>query len=357
MIETVLVFKILLPTIVAFILGISLTPLFSHIFYKYKLWKRSSRIDEKNRGQFGGMGDSFISIHNKEETKTPRVGGVIVWFSVVMTVFLSITTSSLLSKMGIENFEFISRNQTLIPFLSLLLGSFLGLIDDLLQIFGNKKQLAIGIPRKIRIMFVLFLGAIEGIWFYYRLGYRGIELPFSDGQIILGYAFILFFMFVVLALFSSGVIDGVDGLASGVFISIFASYGFIGIIQEQFDIATFSFVVVGALMAFLWFNIPPARFYLGETGVLGLTLSLAVIIFLTNTIFEFIIIGLPLILTSASSFGQIIARRFFNKKILNIAPLHHHLETVGWSRAKITMRYWIFSVMCSATGIIIVVIG
>lgn len=357
MIESIIVFKILLPTVVAFILGISLTPIFSHIFYKYRLWKRSSRVDEENIGLRGGMSDEFEKIHNDQETKTPRVGGIIVWFSIVLTVFLSILTSSSLSSMGLENIEFISRNQTLIPFLSLLLGAFLGLIDDLLQIFGNKKQLAIGIPRRIRIMFVLFLGAVEGLWFYYRLGYRGIDIPFTDHQLTLGYFFILFVMFVVLALFSSGVIDGVDGLAGGVFISIFASYGFIGIIQGQFDIATFSFVVVGALLAFLWFNIPPARFYLGETGVLGLTLSLAVIIFLTNTVFEFIIIGLPLILTSASSLGQIIARRFFNKKLLTVAPLHHHLETIGWSRAKITMRYWVFSVMCSAAGIIIVIIS
>lgn len=357
MIESILVFKMLLPTVVAFILGISLTPIFSHIFYKYKLWKRSSRIDDQNIGVRGGMGENFEKIHNDQETKTPRVGGVIVWFSIVMTVFLSMITSPFFSRMGLENIEFISRNQTLIPFLSLLLGSFLGLIDDLLQIFGNKKQLAIGIPRRIRIMFVLFLGAVEGLWFYYRLGYTGIDVPFTDHQITLGYFFIVFVMFIVLALFSSGVIDGVDGLASGVFISIFASYGFIGIIQGQFDIATFSFVVAGALLAFLWFNIPPARFYLGETGVLGLTLSLAVIIFLTNTVFEFIIIGLPLILTSASSLGQIVARRFFNKKLLKVAPLHHHFEAIGWSRAKITMRYWVFSVMCSAAGIIIVIIS
>ncbi|MCI5050835.1 MAG: hypothetical protein MRY57_00825 [Candidatus Pacebacteria bacterium] len=357
MIETILVFKILLPTIVAFILGISLTPIFSHIFYKYKLWKRSSRTDHSNQGKLGGMGTEFEKIHNIDETKTPRIGGTIVWFSVVLTVFLSIITSSVLSQIGLENIEFISRNQTLIPFLSLLLGAFLGLIDDLLQIYGNQKQLAIGIPRRIRIMFVLFVGAIEGLWFYYRLGYRSIDVPFTDVDITLGYFFIFFVMFVVLALFSSGVIDGVDGLAGGVFISIFASYGFIGIIQGQFDIATFSFVVVGALLAFLWFNIPPARFYLGETGVLGLTLSLAVIIFLTNTVVEFIIIGLPLILTTASSLVQIISRRFFSKKVLKVAPLHHHLETIGWSRAKITMRYWVFSVMCSALGIIIVIIG
>jgi phospho-N-acetylmuramoyl-pentapeptide-transferase len=356
MIETVLVFKILLPTVAAFIIGIALTPLFSHIFYKYKLWKRSSRISEVNTGNLP-MTDDFKKIHNHAETSTPRVGGIIVWFSVVLTVFLSIVTSRLLAGFGLENIEFISRNQTLIPFLSMLLGAGLGLIDDLLQIFGTDRQLAIGVPRRIRIACVLLAGAIIGFWFYSRLGYDSINIPFSDASLFLGYGSILFIMFVILALFSSSVIDGVDGLAAGVLATIFAAYGFIGLIQIQYDIATFSFVVMGALLAFLWFNIPPARFILGETGILSLTLSLAVVIFLTNTVIPFIIIGLPLVITSASSVIQIVSRRLFNKKVFKVAPFHHHLEAIGWTRAKITMRYWVFSVMCSAVGIIIVIIG
>ena len=356
MIESFILFKILIPTLTAFILGIALTPIFSSLFYKYKLWKRSSRIAENNSSGLD-IPAEFKLIHNKAETNTPRIGGVIIWFSIIFTIFLTIITSRLLNGFGIENIEFISRNQTLIPFLSLLLGAGLGLVDDFLQIFGSPKQLTIGIPRRIRITFVLFVGAIEGFWFYYRLGYESIHIPFIQTELFLGYGFIFFMMFVVLSLFSSSVIDGVDGLAAGVLTSIFTSYGFIGIIQSQFDIATFCFVVAGALLAFLWFNIPPARFYLGETGILGLTLSLAVIILLTNTIVEFIIIGLPLIITSASSLIQIISRRFFGIKVFAVAPLHHHLEVHGWSRAKITMRYWIFSIICSVIGIIFVIIS
>jgi len=359
MIENIILFKVLLPTLVAFVLGIMMTPFLSHLFYKYKLWKRSPRISPDNTKSIdaSGMGVHFQKIHNEQETKTPRVGGIIVWLSVVLTVILSIFSQRIIMDLGIPNIEFISRNQTLIPLVSLLLGAGLGLIDDFLQIFGTKKQLTIGIPRRIRIFFVLALGLAEGLWFYIKLGHDGIQLPFHSGELFLGWLFVLFFMFVVLALFSSSVIDGVDGLAPGVLASIFASYGFIGLIQSQFDIATFSFVVMGALLAFLWFNIPPARFYLGETGILALTLSLSVIIFLTNTVFEFILIGLPLIVTAGSSLIQIISRRYFNKKVFLVAPLHHHLEALGWSRYKITMRYWVLSVMCSAAGIILVIIG
>lgn len=355
--HSILLYKILIPTILSFLIGILITPLLSQIFYKYKLWKRSSRVDDLNKNKNGiGMSEEFKTIYNKKETKTPRVGGVIVWLSVSMTVLLSLLISSILNNSWSENIYFITRSQTLIPFLSMLLGAALGLIDDFLQIFGNKKNLRIGIPRWMRISFVLFLGAVEGIWFYQKLGFDGISIPFTDFIIPLGAGFILFFMFVVLALFSSSVIDGIDGLAAGVLTIIFGAYGVIGIFQEQLDIATFSFVVMGALLAFLWFNIPPARFYLGETGILALTLSLSVIIFLTHTVTEFIIIGFPLVITAGSSLVQIISRRLFNVKVFNVAPLHHHLETIGWNREKITMRYWIITLISAVLGIIIVII-
>lgn len=353
--QSILLYKILIPTFFAFIIGIFITPFFTNIFYKYKMWKRSSRIEKDNQGYLGSMPDEFLKIHNKKETNTPRVGGVIVWVSISLTIIIG-SLFSLMNISWVKNLNIITRGQTLIPFLSLLLGAGLGLIDDLLQIFGSGKNLKIGIPRKIRITFVLFVGAVEGIWFFQKLGFDSISIPFTEFIIPLGVGFILFYMFVVLALFSSSVIDGIDGLAAGVLSIIFGAYGFISIFQDQYNIAAFSFIVMGALLAFLWFNIPPARFYLGETGILALTLSLSVIIFLTNTVVEFIIIGLPLVLTAGSSFVQIISRRFFKKKIFNIAPLHHHLESIGWSRERITMRYWIFSVFCAVLGIIIIVL-
>lgn len=353
--HSILLYKILIPAFLSFVIGITITPFFSHIFYKYKMWKRSSRCSDDNIGKFGTMSDDFKSIHNENESHTPRVGGVIVWIAICLTILFSYLAGSIF---GLSNYfdNFITRSQTLIPFLSLLLGAGLGLVDDMLQIFGNKKQLTIGVPRKIRIAFVLFVGAIEGIWFYQKLGFDSISIPFTESVIFLGAGFILFYMLVVLALFSSSIIDGIDGLAAGVLSVIFGAYGIIGIIQGQIHIATFSFVVMGALLAFLWFNIPPARFYLGETGILGLTLSLSVIIFLTNTVLEFIIIGLPLVVTAGSSTIQIISRRFFGKKIFKVAPFHHHLESIGWSRERITMRYWIISVFCAVLGIILIIL-
>ena len=332
------------------------TPFFSYLFYHYKLWKRSSRIDETiNPKMLSEGGEDMKTVHNTQETKTPRVGGIIVWFSVIATILLSYI--AYFSSPEALDLRFITRNQTLLPLASLIVGALIGLTDDFLQIFGNAQQLAIGIPRKIRIGLVALLGVIQGIWFYTKLDYSAIELPFSLGSLELGLLFVPFFMITVLALFSSSVIDGIDGLAAGVLAIIFNAYGFIGVFQNQFSIAIFSFVIMGALLAFLWFNIPPARFYLGETGILSLTLPLAVIIFLTNTVVEFLVIGLPLVLTAGSSLVQIIARKYFNRRVFRLAPLHHHLEAIGWPRYKITMRYWVFSAMCSAVGLVIVIAG
>lgn len=348
-----LMLRILVPTALAFVVGIMLTPFFSDIFYRYRLWKRSSRIDTNdNPKMLEKGGEDMEKVYNHQETRTPRIGGVIVWVSFLLIVLFTEASAFLFP--NLPDFRFLSRGQTLLPLGSLLVGAVLGLTDDLLQIFGNREQLAEGVPRKIRIALIASLGILQGLWFVHKLSYSSIVLPFGILPLELGVIFVPFFMVTVLALFSSSIIDGIDGLAPGVLAIIFNTYGFIGVIQGQYGIAVFSFTLMGALLAFLWFNIPPARFYLGETGILALTLPLAVLIFLTNTVAEFLIIGLPLVLTALSTIVQILGRRWFNVRVFRLAPLHHHFEAIGWSREKITMRYWIFSAISSLAGLIIV---
>lgn len=161
----------------------------------------------------------------------------------------------------------------------------------------------------------------------------------------------------MLGTFSGGVIDGIDGLSGGVLASIFASYSFIAFANNQIDLAAFCGVITGATLAFLWFNIPPARFYMGETGMMPLTIVLATIAFLTNSVLLLPIIAFPLVATSLSSSIQILSKKYFNKRVFRIAPLHHHFEAIGWSRYKITMRYWVLSVMFAVIGIILFVLN
>lgn len=345
--------KILVPAISAFIIGILMTPALTGFMYRKRMWKTSSRskmnVDE--------MSPDFKRIHNeKGEKSTPRIGGVLVWLSVVVVVtilsFLSIFFPSEIT----QKMNFLSKNQTLLPLATLIFASLIGLVDDLLQIYGKKLNMSDGISRKLRVLVVLLIAAAGAWWFYFKLGNLSILIPFY-GNFELGFYFIPFFMAIVVGIFSGSIIDGIDGLAAGVMSSAFTAYMIIAFAHNQIDLAAFCAVVVGGLLAFLWFNIPPARFYLGETGMLGLTITLAVVAFLTKEVVVLPIIAFPLVITSFSSSIQMFSKRHFKKKIFRVAPLHHHFEAIGWPSYKVTMRYWIISIICAILGTVIALLG
>ena len=162
--------------------------------------------------------------------------------------------------------------------------------------------------------------------------------------------FIPFFVVVMLATFSTGVIDGIDGLSGGLFASIFTAYAGISFFQDKIDLAAFCAVLVGAILAFLWFNIPPARFYMGETGILGLTTTLAVVTFLTDSLVVLPIIGGILVLESSSVILQLLSKKIRKKKIWLCTPIHHHFEAKGWPSHQVTMRFWIIGVVLAIIG-------
>lgn len=357
--------KLFLPVVLTFIIGILITPTLTNIFYKYKLWKKVARkennIDEnvpvnKFGVRPGDISSEFQKINNSsEELKTPRVGGVVIWLSIILSSVVLFLLAELFPNVITQKINFISKNQTVLPFIALILGALWGLADDLMCAFILKGPFANGFPRKIMTAFVGIVGLLFGLWFYFKLGVSSINIPFVNLAVDLGWLFIPFFVMVIWGTFSSGVIDGIDGLAGGVMATVFAAYATIAFFQNQIDIAAFSAVISGAILAFLWFNIPPARFYMGETGMLGLTLTLSVIAFLTDQVLLLPIIGFPLFFTSLSSFLQIISKKLYGPegKIFRVAPVHHHFEAIGWSRPKITMRYWIISIVFAITGIVI----
>ncbi len=344
--------KIFVPTALAFFFGLFLTPIATHFFYKYKMWKKYSRSE-------GVTVSDFKKIHNENaELHTPRVGGMIIWLSVCVTTIIfyciSISSTSLLH----DKLNFLSRNQTIIPFFTLLLGSLIGLWDDLIQIYGSGRFARDDKSwRKWKAFLIALMSFLIGFWFYYKLGMDAVHIPFG-GDLYLGILIIPFFVLVALATFSGGVIDGIDGLSGGVLASMFTAYSAIAFANHQIDIATFSGVVAGAILAFLWFNIPPARFYMGETGIMGLTLTLSTLAFLTDTVFILPVVALPLAATSFSVILQMLSKKYRNgKRVFRIAPLHHHFEALGWSREKITMRYWVFSMIFSIIGIILAIVS
>ncbi|MBP6925565.1 MAG: hypothetical protein KBC22_00695 [Candidatus Pacebacteria bacterium] len=346
--------KVFIPAIATFIVGIMMTPWLSGIMYRHKLWKRSSR---GNQQENPGITDAFAQIHNHEkEISTPRVGGVVVWISIIVTTALLWILSQSFDISFFDQLDFVSRGQTWLLFFGLIVASCIGLADDLLQVYGRDHSIINGLGRWERVGVVLSIGLVGAWWLYDKLGVSSVHVPFW-GSIELGIGFIAFFLVVMLATFSSGVIDGLDGLSGGVLAAAFSAYGVIAFFQNQIDLAAFCAVIVGGILAFLWFNIPPARFYMGETGMLGLTVTLALVAFFTNQVLVLVIIGFPLVATSLSSIIQMIARRFFKTTVFKVAPLHNHFRALGWSAEKVVMRYWVVSIMCAIVGVIVALVG
>jgi phospho-N-acetylmuramoyl-pentapeptide-transferase len=344
--------KIFFPTTIAFIIGILITPILSNFLYKNKMWKKKSVVVATD----GGTATITQSLHNDEERKTPRMGGVVIWLSAIITIVL-FWFGSIVDGPVMEKLNFLSRSQTWLPIFTLIVGALVGLIDDYMSVTENYDQKAGGLSSKKRLLAVFIISLIGAWWFYTKLDMTQIYIPFI-GVWEAGWLFVVFFVLVMLATYSGGVIDGLDGLSGGVFGIIFSSYGIIALLQDQIDLSAFCFVLVGGLLAFLWFNIPPARFYMSETGTMALTITLVVVAFLTKQVLILPIIAFPLVISSASSQIQLLSKKFRNgKKVFLVAPLHHHFQALGWPATKVVMRYWVIGIICAAIGIIISLVG
>ena len=339
--------KVLAPTAIAFIVGIAITPIITHYLHHYKVWK-------KKPGKLAMTGEvavEFNKLHKESENKTPRMGGTVIWGSVSFTVLGIWIVAHLFPNSGVSDFDFLTRSQTWIPFATLLVGSLVGMLNDVYDVahHGN------GLRLRVRLIIVTLVAASVSWWFYSRLGITEVSVPF-DGVLNLGIFIIPFFILVSLALYASGVIDGIDGLSGGIFAIIFTAYAGVAFYQEQVSLAAFCGTVAGATLAFLWFNIPPARFWMTETGTMGLTMTLAVVAFMTDTLGDgnglsvLPIIALPLLITVFSNIIQITSKKVLGRKVFRVAPLHHHFEAIGWPGHKVTMRYWIFGFITAVIG-------
>lgn len=349
--------KIFLPTALSFCIGIAITPIVTHYLYKYKAWKKTSG---KGKGYGGGETPIFDTLHKERDTNTPRLGGIVIWASVFLTVLLVALLEIIFPNSVFGKLNFFSRSQTWLPLLALLVGAVVGFVDDLSTIRGDGKHFAGGLPLGNRILVVGITAAVSGWWFYAKLGVETVSV-LGFGELFLGLWFIPFFIFVAICVYMSSVIDGIDGLSGGVFMFIFAAYTGIAFWQQQIDIAALSATIVGGILAFLWFNIPPARFYMTETGVMALTMCLTTIAFMTDTLGDgegvslLPIVGFLLVVTVVANTAQILSKKIFKKKILLIAPLHHHFEALGWPAYKVTMRYWVLGFVFALTGIMLAI--
>ncbi len=357
--------KIFVLGFVSFLVTMLITPAFTHFMYKHELWKNKVR----EKGIDGKELKVFKEHHSDKETSVPRLGGLLVWIPPLALIFFFYGLTFISDNFWIEEFNFLDRSETWLPLFTLVAASLVGLVDDILQIIKNpqnpalkllfskmKRYIGGGLSLKYRIGLVTLIGAVGSWWFYFKLGRDGVFIP-GIGQFYLGALFIPFFILVMLATYSGSVIDGLDGLSGGTFAAIFTAFSIIALELGMSNLAVFCLVLVGSILAFLWFNIPPARFYMGETGILGLTTTLTVIAFLTDSVIVLPVIAILLVIESGSVILQLLSKKFRGKKMFIAAPIHHHFEGKGWPSYKVTMRFWIIGVFAAIIGVVIRFIG
>jgi len=349
------VLKVFGLSTLSFFVGMALTPLLTHYLYKYKLWRREVRQFAPD----GAPTPIFSELHKDRDTNIPRMGGILVWtIPLLMIVIFQFLVYVFPERFIFHKLNFLSRAQTWLPLFTLISASLVGLADDFFLTFGKGRYIAGGVRFSRRLAMIILIAAAGAWWFYSptKLGISSVMVPFY-GEVDLGILFPLFFVLVMVATFSGGVIDGLDGLSGGVLAASFSAYAGIAFFQNQIDLATFAAVIVGALLAFLWHNIPPAKFYMGESGIMGMTTTLTVLAFLTDSVLVLPLIALPLVLASASSSIQLLSKKFLGHKVFKVAPLHHHLEAIGWPSYQVTMRFWVISVVFAVVGMVVALIG
>jgi len=324
---------ILLLGLLGFCVSIALTPIYTYFAYKHKLWKRSRTHSTT------GEELQIISKYRIIRTVPLMAGLVIIVATTLVTLLFNL-----------------DRSQTWLPLAALIGGGIVGLLDDIINIMGKGGNVA-GLRAPIKFMMITFVAAVASWFFYYKLGYDSIHLPFI-GDFKLGLFIIPLF---ILAVVSTGnavnISDGMDGLAGGLLISAYGAFGVIAALQGNYGIAAFCMTIVGTLLSYVWFNIPPARFFMGDVGSFSLGTALGVVAMLTDTLVLLPFIGLIFVLEAGSSLAQILSKKLFHKRIFIAAPFHHHLEASGWPKTKVTMRFWIIGQLCAIGGILLALLG
>lgn len=334
--------KIVSLITLTFIAAIAWTPLLSHFLYKYKLGKT---IRDSSAAP-------IMSKLHAHKAGTPTMGGVLIWLTVLV---VAVVVWLLDTQTDIEIFNhlnFLTRSQTLLPLGAMVLAALIGVVDDMLNIKGIGPKGG-GLSMTHRLLSFTLIALLAAFWFYFKLDWDLLRIPFvGDFQIGLWYI-PLSILVIVATTFSVNETDGLDGLAAGTLTTSFTAFGAIAFAQGRYDLATLCGVIVGALLAFMWFNVIPARFYMGDTGAMAMGVTLGIVAMLTNSILLLPIIGLVLVIESLSVITQILSKKIRGKKLFLSAPLHHHLEASGWPEAKIVMRFWIISAVMAGIGIIL----
>lgn len=331
------IIKIFTVATISFFVALLLTPLWVKILKKY--FSKGKEITKKNA-------PIYSELHKTKEG-TPTMGGAIIWFTVALLAVLFWYLSERVDGFW-SRLNFLSRGQTLLPLGALVVSAVFGMFDD---IYGILKRGGLSMRRRLLLYLIVAIGGAW--WFYYKLGWDFINIPFL-GDFFVGFWYLPIFIFIIVATaFSANETDGLDGLSGGVFLTSFAAYGAIAFVQQRIDLVVFITAIIGALVAFLWHNIYPARFFMGDTGVMSLGVTLGIVAMLTNAVLLLPIIGIIYVIESGSVIIQMLSKKIRKKKIFLSTPIHHHFEAKGWPETKVTMRFWVISAIGAIMGLII----
>lgn len=333
--------RILGTALFSFVVALALTPFVFKLLVRFNVRKQIR--DSKDA-------PIFSALHRGKEG-TPTMGGVIIWATVIVLALLFLLLDVFFDG-PFTYLNFIDRRETYLPLAALAIAALIGLIDDMMGTMkvGSKGG---GLTVGGKLIVYAVLSAIGAWWFFVKLEWTELYVPFI-GNVEIGAWYIPIFMFIIVAsAFSANETDGLDGLLGGVSLFAFSALTVVAFALGRFDLAAMGGAILGALLAFLWFNIYPAKFFMGDTGSMALGISLGVIALLTNTVvFLPFFFAIPVI-ESLSVIAQMISKKFRKKKIFLSTPIHHHFEALGWPESQITMRFWIVSVVFSTLGLAI----
>jgi phospho-N-acetylmuramoyl-pentapeptide-transferase len=320
----------------SFLLSMLITPIYTTAAYRYKWWKKP-RTDAWN----GGAAKVYQKLHAAKHTRNiPTMAGIIfVATTAIVTVLFNL-----------------QRSQTWLPLAGMVGAGLVGLADDWLNI--NSHGGIAGMRAKIKFLLYSIVALIGGWWFYAKLDITSIYIPGIE-QWHVGIFIIPIFWFVVVATANSvNISDGLDGLAGGLLTSSFAAYAVIAILQGKYALAGFCLTVVGALLSYTWFNIHPARFFMGDVGAFALGTALGIIALLTDTVYVLPIIGAVYVMETGSVIINRLSRKLrHGKKVFLSSPIHHHFEAMGWPETKVTMRFWILGQVSAVLGLVVYLLG
>lgn len=327
------ILHILLLGVVSFVISMIITPIFTKFAYDHQWWKRP-----RSESWSGGTATVYNQLHaEKHKRHVPTMAGLIFISSITLVTL----------------FGNLDRSETWLPLAAMVGSAFIGLIDDVINIRETNKNIA-GMQSKIKFFLYSIVAFIGGWWFFVKLGVTSVYIPGFSNVHIGFFVIILFWLVVVATANAVNITDGLDGLAGGLLSSSFGAYSIICVFEGKYALAAFCLTIVGALISYTWFNIFPARFFMGDVGAFGLGTALGVIAMLTNTIYVLPIIGIVYVAETGSVIVNRLSKKLRNgKKVFLSSPIHHHFEALGWPETKVTMRFWLIGQIGAVSGIVV----